>query len=226
MIPWLDDDRLALIKVRQPEGRHPRYAEAFRDRPRIFPSHGVIRPGKPLIIVEGELDAILLGQELDGMAVVVTLGGASTLADDSTLRAMLRAPSWFLAMDADSAGDRAAIGWPARARRVRPPDPWKDWTEVHAAGRNLLRYVWCGVLRLTGAPWDDLAAQRWGPAIGDPTLVVVIDRPDRDQMFGALKAAADDSYAIEERAAIMEFEGGLSSDEAERAAPLSSKRHT
>ena len=32
-----------------------------------------------------------------------------------------------------------------------------------------------------GSPtWDDLAAQRWGPAIGDPTPGIVIDEPNRE----------------------------------------------
>ena len=34
VIPWFDGDRLALVKIRQPEGTKPKYAEAYRDRPR------------------------------------------------------------------------------------------------------------------------------------------------------------------------------------------------
>src|SRR5262249_28373405 len=59
-IPWWDRDRLALVKIRQPGGRTPKYAEAFRDCPRIYPGLQTIRPGAPLIIVEGEFDALLL----------------------------------------------------------------------------------------------------------------------------------------------------------------------
>ena len=39
VIPWFDGDRLALVKIRQHEGRKPKYAEAFRDRPRIVAVH-------------------------------------------------------------------------------------------------------------------------------------------------------------------------------------------
>jgi hypothetical protein len=53
VITWLDRDRLALVKIRQPEGREPKYAEAFRDRLRIFPGPEAIRPGWPLVIGEG-----------------------------------------------------------------------------------------------------------------------------------------------------------------------------
>jgi hypothetical protein len=59
-----------------PRGSRPRYAEAFRDRPSLYPDRHVIRPGRPLVIVEGDFDALLLGQELGDLAAVVTLGGA------------------------------------------------------------------------------------------------------------------------------------------------------
>ena len=123
VIPWMDRDRLAMVKIRRPEGSEPKYAEAFRDRPAIFPAPSVVRPGKPLVIVEGEFDALLLGQELADLAAVVTLGSASARPEGSTYLAMLAAPTWYLAHDADDAGDKAASGWPARARSSQAPGP-------------------------------------------------------------------------------------------------------
>ena len=137
VIPWFDGDRLALVKIRQPEGRKPKYAEAFRDRPGIFPDPAVIEPGGPLVIVEGEFDALLLGQELRDLAAVVTLGSASSRPDLAARAEMLAACPWYIATDADEAGDKAASGWPAVARRVRPPGAFKDWTEAAQAGVNL-----------------------------------------------------------------------------------------
>jgi hypothetical protein len=90
---------------------------------------------------------------------------------------LLRCPRWYAAHDADDAGDRAAAEWPARAVRVRPPAPDKDWTEVHAAGPNRLRYIWGGILRRTGTPWDELAARRWGPGLTVEGPGFVVDRP-------------------------------------------------
>ena len=113
---------LALVKIRQPEGRKPKYAEAFRDRPRVYPDPAVIEPGRPLVIVEGEFDALLLGQELRDLAAVVTLGSASSRPDLAARSEMLAAAPWYIATDADEAGDKAASGWPAVAIRVRPPD--------------------------------------------------------------------------------------------------------
>ena len=71
----------------------------------------------------------------------MTLGSASNQPDPTILGVMLAAPVWFIATDADDAGDRSASGWPARARRVKPPDPNKDWTEAAQAGVDL-RCLW------------------------------------------------------------------------------------
>jgi hypothetical protein len=81
---------------------------------------------------------LLLGQELADLAAVVTLGSASARPDTGILAALLIASPWFVATDGDSAGDRAADGWPARARRVRPPA--KDWTDAYMAGVDLRRW--------------------------------------------------------------------------------------
>ncbi len=167
VVPWFDGDRLTLVKIRQPEGREPKYAEAFRDGPKVFPSLGSIRPGRPLVAVEGEFDALLLGQELADMASVVTLGSASGRLDASVLGAILSASPWFVAHDADAAGDGAAASWPARAIRVRPPEGFKDWTELHATGFNRVRYVWGRYLHMS-TPWEELASQRWGSTGDEP----------------------------------------------------------
>jgi DNA primase len=121
VIPWFDGDHLAKVEIRQPDGREPRYAQAFADRPRVYPGPEAIRPGMPLIVVEGAFEAMLLGQELGDLASVITTGSASTEIDPSLLPALLRCPQWYAAQDADSGGDKAAAKWPSRAVRVRPP---------------------------------------------------------------------------------------------------------
>ncbi|WZO99352.1 toprim domain-containing protein [Isosphaeraceae bacterium EP7] len=141
VIPWVERDRLTLVKIRQHKGDRPKYAEVFRDRPFLYPDPEAIRFRYPLIIVEGEFDALLLGQALAGLASVMTMGSASARHDHGTVSDALRpARRIYIATDADDAGDRAAEGWPARARRVRPPDPFKDWTEARQGGVDLARW--------------------------------------------------------------------------------------
>jgi DNA primase len=169
VIPWRDGTRLTRVKIRRIDDGKPKYAEAYSDRPRIFPDRAVIRPGKPLIICEGEFDALLLAQQLPE-ASVITLGSASARTDPSVLSRMLSAPRWFIALDADRAGDSAAAKFPARAVRVRPPGEFRDWTESAQAGVNLHRW-WSDRLGGIDEPalftWDELAALRWGPALVD-----------------------------------------------------------
>jgi len=177
-IPWFDGDRLALVKIRQPEGKRPKYAEAYRDKPALYPTPEAVRPGKPLVVTEGEFDALLLGQALGDLAAVLTLGSASIQPEAPILMRLLAAAPWYVALDADPAGDLAAKGWPSRAIRVRPPDPCKDWTEAFQYPVNLRRW-WTDRLGGIQAPalstWDELAARRWGP--NDPTPGIVIDWP-------------------------------------------------
>jgi hypothetical protein len=199
VIPWFDRDRLSLVKIRQPDGVRPKYAEAFRDRPTLYPGPEAVRPGCPLIVPEGEFDRLLLAQELGDLAAVVTMGSASERLDDAR-RAILRpAAPWYIATDRDAAGEKAAEDWPARARRGRPPGPFNDWTEARQAGVDLRRW-WSDRLRGREAPplftWPELAGSRWGPA-PDPEPGIIIDRPDparRRRALEALGAGPGDAF--------------------------------
>jgi hypothetical protein len=189
VIPWFDGDRLALVKVRPPDEwrerfpekkRPPKYIQGFQDRPSIFPSPSAVRPGKGVVACEGEFDALLMAQELADLDVsVITFGSASARPDPSTLDLLSTAPAWYLALDADQAGDTSAASWPARARRVRPPAPYKDWTEFHQAGFNNIRCLWAGILTRPRTSWDELAAKRSGSAFGGPTAGIIIERRER-----------------------------------------------
>lgn len=185
-IPWFDGDRLALVKLRQPEGAKPRYVEAFRDRPRIYPSPEAIQPGRPLIVVEGEFDCMLLDQQLHDVASVITLGGAASRLDEDVRRVVKSCPSLFTAHDADAAGDKAAECWPSRAVRVRPPEGCNDWTDLHLGGFSRIRYHWGRWLPMS-VPWEELSGWRWGPALTEFTEASD-DEPD--------------AYAVAERLAI------------------------
>ena len=100
---------------------------------------------------------------------------------------LLAAAPWYARRPADEAGSRSASWWPARAMRVRPPEGGKDWTEAVQAGSN---YAAGGLDRLGG---------------------------NRGPRGWPLGIAGLDAYAIDERAAIMEFDGGLTREAAERA---------
>jgi DNA primase len=80
-----------------------------------------LRGDRPLLLCEGEFDALLAWQELRDVVDVATLGGASkggNLPGRWRLR-LLPYETILVAYDADRAGERGAAGWLARSRRAR-----------------------------------------------------------------------------------------------------------
>jgi hypothetical protein len=226
VLPWFVGGRLALVKVRVPDpwldrfpkrDRPPRYIEAYRNPALLsfYPGPEAIRPGHPLIVVEGEFDALCLGEALGPMAAVVTLGSVSTPPTPAILSRMLSAAPWFLATDADPAGDGASGHWPASTRRVRPPGRYKDWTEARQAGVDLRRW-WGAILAGESSPppftRDELAGWRWGESRDDPAPGRVVDHPDlvgqASLLAQILGPGSLDPEAIAEREAI-QAEGNL-----------------
>jgi DNA primase len=178
-IPWFRNGKLALLKIRQPDGRRPKYAEAFRDPARVgcYPGMDTIQPGRPLLVAEGEFDSLLLGQDLSGLASVITLGAASGSPCASILAPMLATSPWFIATDNDDAGDEAAAKWPDSSLRIRPPGAFNDWTELKAHGVNLRRWwteVFAGVEHPRLFTWEEARELRWGSDAekGEPGLDV------------------------------------------------------
>jgi DNA primase len=220
-IPWFDSSgRLERLSTRRlGHFRGAKYIRAFDGSAVVYPSMAAIRPGAPLVICEGEIDAMLLAQELADLAAgVVTFGASSGRPDPSMWLAIARCSVLYIALDADPAGDAAAAEWGGRAIRVRPPvdRPAKDWGDLHAVAPNAIRYLWGGILRRPGTPWEELAARRWGPGLTVEGLGFVVDRPVRH--WPSFEPVDDDDR--EERAAIMQFDGGLTREAAERAAGI------
>ncbi len=148
VLPWFVGDNLALVKVRQPEGRKPKYAEVYRDwdrPPTIYPSPATIRPGRPLVVVEGEFDCLLLDQALGERAAVVTLGSAMRQArgrhclTPDERRALVRRPGRRhgrgpeMRKRGKSTVGRVESG-PPRVRRIGPSYICKDGTRSDITG--------------------------------------------------------------------------------------------
>lgn len=145
-IPWFDaDGRLALLKVRRPAGSDPRYHPTYWGRPTIYPSPAEVKPGRPLVIVEGEFDALLLAQELDDRVPVITLGPASARRNRAVDAALAVAFPLYVATDSDPAGDTAADIWPKHAIQVRPP-AGMDWGDLHKIEPEAIRRIWSAIL--------------------------------------------------------------------------------
>lgn len=141
-IPCMVDGQLWYVKVRLPKSairaaainkrRLPKYMMIHGGRAALFNADRLVgaRVG---VVVEGEFDAMLLGQFLPEGWAAVTMGGAGSLPDERFLPYFLPLDRVLLRLDNDEAGERALAAWRKLLPRAEPapplPDEAKDITE-------------------------------------------------------------------------------------------------
>jgi len=90
------------VTLRQPDGVKRSNRQVFIDpelHKGIYPAADSIRPGRPVIVAEGELDSLLLGKELTAFDVgIITLGSASMRPTAEIRAEMLPAFPWIIAL--------------------------------------------------------------------------------------------------------------------------------
>ncbi len=104
--------------------------------------------GKPVVIVESELDAILLAQEVGEFICPMSLGSATKKPDRELHELLLEAPIILVALDCDSPGENAALWWLEtynNARRCYVPSG-KDPGEYFLSGGDLKTWVQTSLL--------------------------------------------------------------------------------
>jgi hypothetical protein len=171
-IPWFDRGAVPRVKIRRLDSDDDKCRSLGPSKPPLLFPDVHIAAGSNVIIVEGEFDALLLGQALEGIATVATLGAAQAEPNAAILDRLIAAKAIFAAQDADEAGDKAAAKWTALRRsiiRVRPP-VGKDWGDVHARHIDIRRW-WIDRLAGDENPplftWAELSTWRWGPSKDD-----------------------------------------------------------
>ena len=138
--PW--SETLWGVRVRRLDaGADPKYLAVRGSEPALFGVDG-IRPDRPAVLVEGEFDALIIGQAVPGYAAVAT-GSTSWCRRARWLGLLARAQRVAVAYDADKAGESAAAWWVealgAKARRWRPW--WGDANDLAKAGANLSTWL-------------------------------------------------------------------------------------
>ncbi len=172
VIPTLRDGRVVAIKIRRaewtPEDQLPKYTAASGGGKLPM----VLAPGegKPCVVVESELDAILAAQEARDAVFCVALGTAKGKPDVAANALFMAAPVVLVALDFDEAG---AGGWPwwrehyANAKRWPVPQG-KDVGDLMAEPGMVREWI------LAGLPQAEATGLSWLP--GAPN----IDHPDFD----------------------------------------------
>lgn len=140
VIPCEVGGQLRYIKVRRPpEDIAADTARTGKDAPKYLcvaggPTAGVVyglddaQGATDVVLCEGEINALTLGQALEGVAGVVSVGSASSPPPGAdALRVLARVPRPWAAYDHDEQGERGAGNLQALWARVQPLSwPWGD----------------------------------------------------------------------------------------------------
>ena len=149
LIPGLIASKVWYLKMRpsHPRGEMPKYINVRGGKSCALYGADFITNGRPAIFCEGELDALLLKQEIKELASVITLGAASNDLNLATWGIYLLRPSSFvIAYDVDAAGKGGAakLTWLHDAKRLHIPSlkqSDKDLTDFHKSGGNLYSLI-------------------------------------------------------------------------------------
>ncbi len=137
-IPWMIDSEIWRFNVRRPAGT-PRYLGPAGSSNGLYNVND-IQPGVPVVLVEGEIDALSVMQ-VAGVAAVAT-GSTSGSRRYRWVLELMKASVVLIAFDSDEAGEKASEFWfeaIPESRRLRPY--WDDANAMLQEGVDLKRWV-------------------------------------------------------------------------------------
>lgn len=149
VIPTFRDDKCVSIKVRRcdwhEDDRLPKYM-AVRGSERGPMALGCDF-GKPIVIVESELDAILIQQEAGDHVETMAMRTAKGKPDDIAHGFLSSCPRILVALDYDDAGCEAAPWWLEQYEQATywPVPEGKDPGEYHQSGGNVGKWIIQGI---------------------------------------------------------------------------------
>jgi DNA primase len=151
-VGWFDQAGLEQLRVRRRDDQAgSKYLVVYRRDPILYASFQRARRGAAVIVAEGELDVVLLWQELGGKTSVCTAGSSGDPIVPAAIERLAGAGTIHIATDNDGGGHAVAARWTHalgdghKTIRILPPDPYNDWTDAHAGGVNL-REFWAPIL--------------------------------------------------------------------------------
>jgi DNA primase len=140
LVPWFTTNgTLTGLKIRKPvpSTERNKFASISGSTYRVYGTQTIVS-GEPLVLVEGEFDAMAAWQVLGDRTATVALGTAR-VPDAAELRLLCCAQPVLVALDADDTGDRVAeqiVALSPNCRRARPPGA-KDVAACVEAGVEL-----------------------------------------------------------------------------------------
>lgn len=155
VIPGVSAGAVWYLKVRQPQGKTPKYLHIKRPRQSVaLYNADRCRERRVVALTEGEFDCLLLQQECDDLCGVGTLGAQGNQLGDWLFRYLADAEVILAIYDADGKSEKGLANLAAKSRKVHRVNlpGGKDVTEYAAAGGRL--FGW-----LNAARREALAAQ-------------------------------------------------------------------
>lgn len=143
VIPWFIGADLWRINIRRPAG-DPKYIGPAGFGNALY-NADQITPDRPVVLVEGELDALSLEQTAGDLVVPAATGSVTGARRARWIATLAIAPLVLIAFDADQAGDEARQYW----LRVLPNSQywrpfWGDANAMHQ-GDSIREWVLAGL---------------------------------------------------------------------------------
>ncbi len=176
VLPGWRDGEVRRIKTRRPsaEDGRPKYVAVSGGE--TGPLALDAESGKPVLVVEAEIDGLLCSQEAGDLVCTLALGAAQIRPDRDSWELIQAAPRVLCALDYDEAGAREWRGWWSKhvKHAVRWPTPeGKDPGEYMAKGGDLREWIQVGI--------EDLSTQSVEETSGNDSEV---RRGDHEQAGG------------------------------------------
>jgi DNA primase len=139
VIPWRLKGSIWRLNVRRPKGT-PKYIGPAGSSNGLYGADG-IRPGIPVVVVEGEFDALAVAQEAGEVVAAVATGSTSGARNPRWVERIVAAPLVLVAFDDDDAGDTAAGWWLDAISHARRWTPEGDPAEMLEGNENVRMWV-------------------------------------------------------------------------------------
>ena len=167
LVPWFSSDgKITMLHMLRDSRVGPCYIRLYHNLPFCYPFPELIETGRPMILVETEIEALFLAQQLAQRANVISFGVYMRRPRGKIINILLSATPRICAYAKWAAGDRAFAKLPGSWLRVKPPIGAEHW---HQALEQIVQIF--GPYLADPKPWPDperLARDQ--PGCGGPEL--------------------------------------------------------